>query len=224
MARINVFPYEANEPKFKEDGSKIYWFNNITLTVKEIREPIGKFNHGIVFEGDPHKNIDKTIGNRWNYGRWDNSIRGSVNYSQDELPVVGQTYVFNMNATENKSSQKYPWWFNIKDFTPTNAPADNIQDVIQAAKDLEVKPTVTPSAPVRQSNDDYVTGVRKGMAFNNMTTLLGSGLIAKHFGDEVEKQWLTDWKHQFDKAKLGEEIYTDEIDWGTDDDEEVETI
>jgi len=217
MAKINVFPYEANEPTYKPDGSKIYWFNNITLTVKEIREPIGKLNHGIVFEGDPE-------GNRWNYGRWDRSVGGSVNFSQDELPVVGQTYVFNMNATENKSNQTYPWWFNVKDFTPTNAPADNIQDVIQAAKDLEVKPTVTRSAPVRQSNDDYVTGVRKGMAFNNMTTLLGSGLIAKHFGDEVEKQWLTDWKHEFDKAKLGEEIYTDEIDWGTDDDEEVETI
>ena len=87
---------------------------------------------------------------------------------------------------------------------------------------------MTRSAPVRQSNDDYVTGVRKGMAFNNMTTLLGSGLIAKHFGDEVEKQWLIEWKHQYDKAKNGEEIYTDEhpldTGWDTDDDEEVETI
>jgi hypothetical protein len=218
MGKINVFPYEAKEPTYKPNGSKQYWFNDTKLTVKEVREPIGKLNHGIVFEGDPE-------GNRWNYGKWDNSVKNNVNFSQDELPVVGQTYVFNMNATENKSNQMYPWWFNIKDFTPTNAPADNIQDVIQSAKDFEEKPTVTPSVQQPKSSDDYVTGIRKGMAFNNFTTILGSGLIAKHLGDQVEKQWLTDWKHQYDKAKLGEEIYTDEeVDWGTDDDEEVETI
>jgi hypothetical protein len=213
-----VFPYEAKEPTYKPNGSKQYWFNDTKLTVKEVREPIGNLNHGIVFEGDPE-------GNRWNYGKWDNSVKNNVNFSQDELPVVGQTYVFNMNATENKSNQKYPWWFNIKDFTPTNAPADNIQDVIQSAKDFEEKPTVTPSVQQPKSSDDYVTGIRKGMAFNNFTTILGSGLIAKHLGDQVEKQWLTDWKHQYDKAKLGEQIYTDEeVDWNTDDDEEVETI
>jgi hypothetical protein len=218
MAKINVFPYEAKEPTYKPNGSKQYWFNDTKLTVKEVREPIGKLNHGIVFEGDPE-------GNRWNYGKWDNSVKNNVNFSQDELPVVGQTYVFNMNATENKSNQMYPWWFNIKDFTPTNAPADNIQDVIQSAKDFEEKPTVTPSVQQPKSSDDYVTGIRKGMAFNNFTTILGSGLIAKHLGDQVEKQWLTDWKHQYDKAKLGEQIYTDEeVDWNTDDDEEVETI
>ena len=166
--------------------------------------------------------------NRFNYGRWDRSLNRTVNFSQDELPVVGQTYVFNLNVSENKTSKEYPWWLNVKDFTPTNALADNIQDVIQAAKDLEVKPTVTPPAPVQNSDKTVDQKIKMGMAFNNLSTILGSGLIAKHFGDEFEKDWLIDWKHQYDKAKKGEDIYTDEhpldTGWDTDDDEEVETI
>ena len=118
-------------------------------------------------------------------------------------------------------NERYPYYFNVNKFEGT----DQIADVIEAAKNFEEKPTVTPSVQQPKSSDDYVTGIRKGMAFNNFTTILGSGLIAKHLGDQVEKQWLTDWKHQYEKAKLGEQIYTDEeVDWGTDDDEEVETI
>ena len=220
MAKINVFPYEAKEPTYKPDGSKQYWFNDTKLTVKEVREPIGKLNHGIVFEGDPE-------GNRWNYGRWDASVRGNVNFPQDELPVAGQTYVFNMNATENKNNKMYPWWFNIKDFTPTNAPADNIQDVIQSAKDLEEKPMETPTAPVRP-RDDYSTGAKKGMTLNCRIDLVCSGKIAEHFGKEKEKQLLVECMYWLDKAEQGLDIYTDEhpldTGWDTDDDEEVETI
>lgn len=215
MGKINAFPYETDTEEFNKKGNKTYNIYSKTLTVSRVLQPedMGSWrkHHRVIFDGDPQNN-------EWTYAYWDSNQNKMVDHP-GEIPVEGQTYKFNLKVAES-GNERYPYYFNVNKFEGT----DQIADVIQAAKDFEEKPTVTPSVQQPKSSDDYVTGIRKGMAFNNMTTLLGSGLIAKHFGDEVEKQWLTDWIHLFDKAKHGEEIYTDEIDWGTDDDEEVETI
>ena len=68
----------------------------------------------------------------------------------------------------------------------------------------------TPTQPVQNSGSTVDERILMGMGFNNFSTILGSGLIGKHFGDDVEKQWLTDWKHEFDKAKQGKPIFQDE--------------
>lgn len=67
----------------------------------------------------------------------------------------------------------------------------------------------TPTQPVQNSGSTVDERIAKGMAFNNMTTLLSSGLIGKHFGDEVEKQWLAETIDVLETAKLGEEIFQD---------------
>ena len=216
MGKINAFPYETDTEEFNKKGNKTYNIYSKTLTVSRVLQPedIGSWrkHHRVIFDGDPQNN-------EWTYAYWDSNQNKMVDHP-GEIPVEGQTYKFNLKVAES-GNERYPYYFNVNKFEGT----DQIADVIEAAKNFEEKPTVTPSVQQPKSSDDYVTGIRKGMAFNNFTTILGSGLIAKHLGDQVEKQWLTDWKHQYDKAKLGEEIYTDEeVDWGTDDDEEVETI
>ena len=216
MGKINAFPYETDTEEFNKKGNKTYNIYSKTLTVSRVLQPedMGSWrkHHRIIFDGDPQNN-------EWTYAYWDSNQNKMVDHP-GEIPVEGQTYKFNLKVAES-GNERYPYYFNVNKFEGT----DQIADVIEAAKNFEEKPTVTPSVQQPKSSDDYVTGIRKGMAFNNFTTILGSGLIAKHLGDQVEKQWLTDWKHQYDKAKLGEEIYTDEeVDWGTDDDEEVETI
>ena len=216
MGKINAFPYETYTEEFNKKGNKTYNIYSKTLTVSRVLQPedMGSWrkHHRVIFDGDPQNN-------EWTYAYWDSNQNKMVDHP-GEIPVEGQTYKFNLKVAES-GNERYPYYFNVNKFEGT----DQIADVIEAAKNFEEKPTVTPSVQQPKSSDDYVTGIRKGMAFNNFTTILGSGLIAKHLGDQVEKQWLTDWKHQYDKAKLGEEIYTDEeVDWGTDDDEEVETI
>ena len=216
MGKINAFPYETDTEEFNKKGNKTYNIYSKTLTVSRVLQPedMGSWrkHHRVIFDGDPQNN-------EWTYAYWDSNQNKMVDHP-GEIPVEGQTYKFNLKVAES-GNERYPYYFNVNKFEGT----DQIADVIEAAKNFEEKPTVTPSEQQPKSSDDYVTGIRKGMAFNNFTTILGSGLIAKHLGDQVEKQWLTDWKHQYDKAKLGEEIYTDEeVDWGTDDDEEVETI
>ena len=216
MGKINAFPYETDTEEFNKKGNKTYNIYSKTLTVSRVLQPedMGSWrkHHRVIFDGDPQNN-------EWTYVYWDSNQNKMVDHP-GEIPVEGQTYKFNLKVAES-GNERYPYYFNVNKFEGT----DQIADVIEAAKNFEEKPTVTPSVQQPKSSDDYVTGIRKGMAFNNFTTILGSGLIAKHLGDQVEKQWLTDWKHQYDKAKLGEEIYTDEeVDWGTDDDEEVETI
>ena len=216
MGKINAFPYETDTEEFYKKGIKTYNIFSKTLSVSRVLQPedMGSWrkHHRVIFDGDPQNN-------EWTYAYWDSNQNKMVDHP-GEIPVEGQTYKFNLKVAES-GNERYPYYFNVNKFEGT----DQIADVIEAAKNFEEKPTVTPSVQQPKSSDDYVTGIRKGMAFNNFTTILGSGLIAKHLGDQVEKQWLTDWKHQYDKAKLGEEIYTDEeVDWGTDDDEEVETI
>ena len=216
MGKINAFPYETDTEEFNKKGNKTYNIYSKTLTVSRVLQPedMGSWrkHHRIIFDGDPQNN-------EWTYAYWDSNLNKMTDHP-GEIPLEGQTYKFNLKVSES-GNQRYPYYFNVNKFEGT----DQIADVIQAAKNFEEKPTVTPSVQQPKSSDDYVTGIRKGMAFNNFTTILGSGLIAKHLGDQVEKQWLTDWKHQYDKAKQGNEIYTDEeVDWGTDDDEEVETI
>ena len=216
MGKINAFPYETDTEEFNKKGNKTYNIYSKTLTVSRVLQPedMGSWrkHHRVIFDGDPQNN-------EWTYAYWDSNQNKMVDHP-GEIPVEGQTYKFNLKVAES-GNERYPYYFNVNKFEGT----DQIADVIEAAKNFEEKPTVTPSVQQPKSSDDYVTGIRKGMAFNNFTTILGSGLIAKHLGDQVEKQWLTDWKHQYDKAKLGEEIYTDEeVDWGTEDDEEVETI
>lgn len=216
MGKINAFPYETDTEEFNKKGNKTYNIYSKTLTVSRVLQPedMGSWrkHHRVIFDGDPQNN-------EWTYAYWDSNQNKMVDHP-GEIPVEGQTYKFNLKVAES-GNERYPYYFNVNKFEGT----DQIADVIEAAKNFEEKPTVTPSVQQPKSSDDYVTGIRKGMAFNNFTTILGSGLIAKHLGDQVEKQWLTDWKHQYDKAKLGEQIYTDEeVDWGTDDDEEVETI
>ena len=216
MGKINAFPYETDTEEFNKKGNKTYNIYSKSLKVSKVLQPedMGSWrkHHRIIFDGDPQNN-------EWTYAYWDSNQNKMVDHP-GEIPVEGQTYKFNLKVAES-GNERYPYYFNVNKFEGT----DQIADVIQAAKDLEEKPTVTPSVQQPKSSDDYVTGIRKGMAFNNFTTILGSGLIAKHLGDQVEKQWLTDWKHQYDKAKQGNENYTDEeVDWGTDDDEEVETI
>ena len=216
MGKINAFPYETDTEEFNKKGNKTYNIYSKSLKVSKVLQPedMGSWrkHHRVIFDGDPQNN-------EWTYAYWDSNQNKMVDHP-GEIPVEGQTYKFNLKVAES-GNERYPYYFNVNKFEGT----DQIADVIQSAKDLEEKPTVNPSVQQPKSSDDYVTGIRKGMAFNNFTTILGSGLIAKHLGDQVEKQWLTDWKHQYDKAKLGEEIYTDEeVDWGTDDDEEVETI
>ena len=216
MGKINAFPYETDTEEFNKKGNKTYNIYSKTLTLSRVLLPedMGSWrkHHRVIFDGDPQNN-------EWTYAYWDSNQNKMVDHP-GEIPVEGQTYKFNLKVAES-GNERYPYYFNVNKFEGT----DQIADVIEAAKNFEEKPTVTPSVQQPKSSDDYVTGIRKGMAFNNFTTILGSGLIAKHLGDQVEKQWLTDWKHQYDKAKLGEEIYTDEeVDWGTDDDEEVETI
>lgn len=216
MGKINAFPYETDTEEFNKKGNKTYNIYGKTLTVTRVLPPedMGSWrkHHRIIFDGDPENN-------EWTYAYWDSNLNKMTDHP-GEIPLEGQTYKFNLKVSES-GNQRYPYYFNVNKFEGT----DQIADVIQAAKNFEEKPTVTPSVQQPKSSDDYVTGIRKGMAFNNFTTILGSGLIAKHLGDQVEKQWLTDWKHQYDKAKQGNEIYTDEeVDWGTDDDEEVETI
>ena len=216
MGKINAFPYETDTEEFNKKGNKTYNIYSKTLTVSRVLQPedMGSWrkHHRVIFDGDPQNN-------EWTYAYWDSNQNKMVDHP-GEIPVEGQTYKFNLKVAES-GNERYPYYFNVNKFEGT----DQIADVIEAAKNFEEKPTVTPSEQQPKSSDDYVTCIRKGMAFNNFTTILGSGLIAKHLGDQVEKQWLTDWKHQYDKAKLGEQIYTDEeVDWGTDDDEEVETI
>ena len=216
MGKINAFPYETDTEEFNKKGNKTYNIYSKTLTVSRVLQPedMGSWrkHHRDIFDGGPQNN-------ECTYAYWDSNQNKMVDHP-GEIPVEGQTYKFNLKVAES-GNERYPYYFNVNKFEGT----DQIADVIEAAKNFEEKPTVTPSVQQPKSSDDYVTGIRKGMAFNNFTTILGSGLIAKHLGDQVEKQWLTDWKHQYDKAKLGEQIYTDEeVDWGTDDDEEVETI
>ena len=216
MGKINAFPYETDTEEFNKKGNKTYNIYSKSLKVSKVLQPedMGSWrkHHRIIFDGDPQNN-------EWTYAYWDSNQNKMVDHP-GEIPVEGQTYKFNLKVAES-GNERYPYYFNVNKFEGT----DQIADVIQAAKNFVEKPTVTPSVQQPKSSDDYVTGIRKGMAFNNFTTILGSGLIAKHLGDQVEKQWLTDWKHQYDKAKQGNEIYTDEeVDWGTDDDEEVETI
>jgi len=218
MAKIKVFPYETDTEEFDSKQRKVYKVFGKTLTVSRVLQPedMGTWrkHHRVIFDGDKQNQ-------EWTYAFWDKDRRVMIDHP-GEIPVEGQTYKFNLSLVDKgKNDEKYPYYLNVNKFEGT----DQIADVIQAAKNFEEKPTVTPSVQQPKSSDDYVTGIRKGMAFNNFTTILGSGLIAKHLGDQVEKQWLTDWKHQYDQAKQGNEIYTDEeVDWDTDDDEEVETI
>tara|TARA_R100001230_G_C5682824_1_gene190440 strand:- start:1124 stop:1789 length:666 start_codon:yes stop_codon:yes gene_type:complete len=221
MAKIKVFPYETDTEEFDSKQRKVYKVFGKTLTVSRVLQPedMGTWrkHHRVIFDGDKQNQ-------EWTYAFWDKGRKVFLDHP-GEIPVEGQTYKFNLSVVDKgNNDEKYPYYLNVNKFEST----DQIADVIQAAKDFEEKPTVTPPAPVQNSDKTVDQKIKMGMAFNNFSTILGSGLIGKHFGDEVEKEWLIEWKHQYDKAKNGEEIYTDEhpldTGWDTDDDEEVETI
>jgi hypothetical protein len=91
------------------------------------------------------------------------------------------------------------------------------QDVVSA---IPVEGGETVSAPVSAPATKTTSGpsvprnvgALKGMAFNNLTTMLASGLVAKHLGEKDELKLFKVWSSEYNRAKNGEELYPDGTD------------
>ena len=173
-------------------------YNNVQLEFK----PTGKQYKGVEYE-----KTDETLLICSKKGQWDGylfktpageSVEGFWISKNQEL-VEGQQYMVVLQLGGMKST------------------GSRYQDVLSA---IPVEGGETVSAPVSAPTTKTTSGpsmprnvgALKGMAFNNLTTMLASGLVAKHLGESDEQKLFKVWSSEYNRAKNGEELYPDGTD------------